>query len=239
MITVRARSRRARCAWRTVLLIAAVLCTVGAAAEDNDTDAGMTPPAAPGKHHYTDKTVEEVRQAEEDGVVEDDDERTNPPGVPGTGPVVKMLLWVGVVIALIYGGVYLIRRYVPSARNMFGSGVLKVVGRTYISSKQCILLIKVGAKYVMVGVTGTSMTPLAEVSDPDDARRIAEQLAAQNTQSIAGSFRKALSRADGEYSEDRASARADAQTDREVADLQRELDDVTQKMSTWRRGDGD
>jgi len=160
------------------------------------------------------------------------------------GAVVQMLVWVGVVVVFIYAAVYLIRRYVPSARNMFGSGVLKVVGRTYVSSKQCILLVKVGPKYVMVGVTGTSMTPLAEVAEPADAAKISEELIEKSGGSIAGSFRQELRRADDDYAPsvpvpavaaDPSTSLGAGGTDAGIQDIRSELEAVTKKMKWWRR----
>jgi len=154
-------------------------------------------------------------------------------GLPGVGAVVKMLLWLGVVVVLIYGGVLVIRRYVPSARNMFGGGTLKVVARTYISSKQSILLVRVGSKFVMVGVTGGSMSPLAEISDPAEAEKLAEELAAQDKHARQRPFRKAMDHAAADYRGEGAASGTGGDSD--VDGVRAELDAVKEKMNWWRR----
>jgi len=202
----------------TVLVIVAAPCCFS---EDNTTGHDVMGP-------YDGKTADDVwneaRTASQPG------RDGTPVGLPGAEAVVKMLIWVGVVIVFIYTVVYVIRRYVPSARNMFGSGVVKVVGRTYISSKQHLLLVKVGSKFVMVGVTGTSMSPLAEISDPAEAKRLTEELAAQRGPGIASSFKTSLDDADGSYADDDVHGAREA----ELSGIRQELDAVAQKMTWWR-----
>ena len=114
-----------------------------------------------------------------DGFVNRKDSGKTGGGVDDLGAmsVVKMLFWVVVLIVAIYGVAKLLKRYVPSARNMFGSGTVKVVGRTFLSPKQSILLVRVGRRMVVVGVTPTGMSALAEIRDADELEEINREIA--------------------------------------------------------------
>jgi len=224
------RNPHPRCMAAGIVIL--VMSAIASADNVTEQTGPVQSPPVP-THAYAGKTAGDVQNPNQDLGSDDADDRKTPK-VPGAETVIRMLIWVGVVVVFIYAAVYLIRRYVPSARNMFGGGILKVVGRTYISSKQCILLVKVASKYVMVGVTGTSMTPLAEVADPEDARKISEELIEKSGASITGSFRQALERADGDYTESQPAA-ATAADNSEISEIRSELEEVTQKMNWWRR----
>ena len=212
---------------RTALVLVALGFCCAVCFADNDTF--QVNPDDP----YTGKTAGDVRREENERLNESTDKAGT--GMPGVDTVVKMLMWVGVVIVFIYAAAYVIRRYVPSARNMFGSGVIKIVGRTYISSKQYLLLVKVGSRVVMVGVTGGAMSALAEISDPDEAKRITDEVAAQSGHSIAGSFKKMLNQADEDYGSGEVEGGSHVRTETELSGLRKELDAVTQKMTLWRQ----
>ena len=204
----------------------AAVVVLGCSCCFSDDNAVTLEPAGPYSGQTADDVWKETRTASQNT------DKHTPVGLPGLGSLVKMLLWVGVVIVFIYAVVHVLRRYVPSARNMFGSGIVKVVGRTYVSSKQCLLLVKVGSKFVVVGVTGTSMSPLAEISNPDEAHKLAEELAAQSGQSIASSFRRSLNEADRDYVDE--GMVSDGVGETELSGVREELDAVAQKMTWWR-----
>lgn len=158
------------------------------------------------------------------------------PGLPGFSGVIKMLLWLVVVVACIYAAVYFIRRYVPAARTMFGGGVMKVVGRTYVSSRQSILLVKVGSKFVMVGVTGANLTALSEIADPEEVRKLTEEIAAQGGRGMGDSFKKALSREGKKYAGATETGEAKSGGESALSGIRQELDAVRNKVNWWRRG---
>ena len=155
--------------------------------------------------------------------------------LPGVNAVIRMLLWAAVVVACIYAAVYFIRRYVPTARMMFGGGVVKVVGRTYVSSRQSILLVKVGSRFVVVGVTGTSLTALSEISDPEEVRKLTEEVAAQGGRGTGEAFRKALSREEGKYAGTTETGGTKSGGESGLSELRQELDAVRNKVNWWRR----
>ncbi len=156
-----------------------------------------------------------------------DSEKTAPPTLPGLETLLRMVLWLGVIIVFIYVSVWLIRKYVPSARGVFGGGPLKIVTKMHVSAKQSIVLVKMGRRFVLVGVTPNSMTPLSEITDPEEAKRLTEDLAAGQDGHGSKSFRAALGEAQAEQAK---ASSGDAQ----VGEVKKELDDVRRKVSWWR-----
>jgi flagellar biosynthetic protein FliO len=209
------------------LLAASVLVCgrADAAAADN----GATNP-------YIGKTAGQVQN---DELLKPGPDPGTSPFVPGAGAVVQMALWLAVIVVFIYGMVWLIRKCMPSARNMFAGSVMKVVARTYLSPKQYILLVKVGSKLVLVGVTNGSMTPLGEITDPEDVKRITEEIAGHGGTGggIGASFRKMLGQARSDYPKDEPySDRMMAESDvPEVGEVRHELDAIVKKMNWWRK----
>ncbi len=87
-------------------------------------------------------------------------ERSTPWFRTGIGALTIVLVLVG----LIY---FLARRYVPSIRAADG-GVLRVVTRTSLTSKQTLALIQLGPRFVMVAISPNRVDVLSEISDPDE-----------------------------------------------------------------------
>ena len=222
---------------------AAVAQTTPETPEPADTTSSTEPAKPPenGKSGDFDdpkETAEQIRRSvgseEEDPGDGSDDDR-----LEGWEMVLRLAIGMGVVVALMYTAVYLLRKYVPSARNMFGAGGMKIVSRTYLGSRQCLLLVKVGSKFVMVGVTGTTMSTLTEISDSEQVRSLTAELATGSTPSIADSFKEVLKSREEEYAsesyevEDNESY-TDGDQERELHDARKELDAVTGKMN-WLR----
>lgn len=70
-----------------------------------------------------------------------------------------------IVLALIIAAAWALRRWVPSARAA-DTSVLRVIGRTNLTPKHHIALIKLGRRLVTVGVSPDAITLLGEIDDP-------------------------------------------------------------------------
>ena len=116
---------------------------------------------------------------------------------------------------------------------------MKIVSRTYLGSRQCLLLVKVGPRFVMVGVTGAAMSTLTEISDPEQVRSLTAELAAGSRSSISDSFKEVLKSREDEYASEsyeveEEESLADSEQERGLRDVRKELDTVTEKMN-WLR----
>ena len=84
------------------------------------------------------------------------------PGV--VGAMVKMIGALALVIALVYGALYMLRRLM--GRRLKGSGgigSLEVLETTYVGQHKAISLVRVGHRSVLVGVTDNQITTLTEL----------------------------------------------------------------------------
>ena len=180
-----------------------------------------------------------------DAFINEEDSTDNDKGFGDLGvmAVVRMLFWVLLVVVALYGGARLLKRYVPAARNMFGSGTLKVVGRTFLSPKQSILLVRVGRRMVVVGVTATGMSALAEIRDPEELEYIANELNQTGKPEQAGDFKRSLKEATSQFASDEQRLDASASIDTEqqqhdslVNGIRSELDSISRKVNLWRSG---
>jgi flagellar biogenesis protein FliO len=77
-----------------------------------------------------------------------------------------------IVLALIGAGYALLRKYAPGARTP-GTDAVRVVGRTPLSPKHSLALVRVGRRFVLIGVAGDRVTPLSEVTDPHEVAELA------------------------------------------------------------------
>lgn len=80
-----------------------------------------------------------------------------------------------VVLGLIGGLYVLARRWLPSARIGGDDGVMRVVGRTALSPRQSLALVRVGRRFVVVGVSPDRVDAVCDIADPDEVADLAAQ----------------------------------------------------------------
>ncbi|MBD3401813.1 flagellar biosynthetic protein FliO [candidate division GN15 bacterium] len=91
------------------------------------------------------------------------------------GALFKMIAALVIVIACIYGGLYLLNRQMK--RRQFGKagGTLDVIETAFVGPKKTVSLVRIADRAVLVGVTDNQITVLTELSEPETARILAEQ----------------------------------------------------------------
>jgi flagellar protein FliO/FliZ len=72
------------------------------------------------------------------------------PGVSATATL-QMLLGLGLVLALFFGGAYLLRR-LNGGKNFGRTGPLKILGGLMIGPRERIVLVEIGETWLVVGV---------------------------------------------------------------------------------------
>ncbi len=81
--------------------------------------------------------------------------------------LLRLAGWTLVVVALGAGFLVLLKRYTPVGKNINGGGAMRVLGRTALSPRHSVVLLRVGNQRVIaVGVSGDRMTTLSEITDP-------------------------------------------------------------------------
>ncbi len=92
------------------------------------------------------------------------------------GEAIRVVAALVVVLGIILLLRKLVQRMVPSAAALPAKSV-KLVGRTALGPRQQVLVLQVGRRLVVVGDSGQQLSPLMEVSDPDEVAAILGQAA--------------------------------------------------------------
>ena len=226
---MRAGRYRARLLW-AVTLGALMMCACVRARGEG---TGPTAPPGDGKTTVDEtKTVKQLLEEEGRGSAADK--------INGFGgwDLVKMLVLVVVVTGGIYGAARLLKKYVPGARGMFGGTALKVVGRMFLSPKQSIVVVKVGRRMVVVGVTPTEIRRLSEITDADEVEEMSREIAGTGKGSTTKEFQEELKKASKEYESGRElleSTGTAGEKTRAMEGIRNELESISKKINLWRK----
>ena len=77
-----------------------------------------------------------------------------------------------IVLVLVGGATWVVRRWLPAARAG-ESAVLRVVARTSLSPKHSLALVRLGRRFLLVGVSGDRVNTLCDVHDADEVSELA------------------------------------------------------------------
>lgn len=80
-----------------------------------------------------------------------------------------------VVLALVGAVYFIVRRWMPAARAV-DPGLMRIVARTTLTSKQSLALVSLGRRFVMVGISADRLDCLCEVSEPDEVAHLASRV---------------------------------------------------------------
>jgi flagellar biosynthetic protein FliO len=82
----------------------------------------------------------------------------------------------GAVIALILALRWVAKHLFASSAAPRSGGAMRVLSRMVVSPKQQVLLVQVGRRVVVVGDSGTQMSPLSEITDADEIAALVGQI---------------------------------------------------------------
>jgi flagellar biosynthetic protein FliO len=97
-----------------------------------------------------------------------------------------------VVLALLCGALWLMKRLMRRCRFFSPGRVLEVLARLPLDRTSALYLVRVGRRVVLVGSTRDRLTPLSEVADPDEAAALRAEAGAAGGDSESGQFRERL-----------------------------------------------
>lgn len=94
----------------------------------------------------------------------------------------------GIALVIVLGAMYVThlvwkRLGMPGSANR-NAGALHIVSRLNLSPKQQLILVRVGRRVVLVGNSGTQMTSLCEIGDPEEAASLLGLAATERSDSI-------------------------------------------------------
>lgn len=97
----------------------------------------------------------------------------------------RLALSLGVVLAIIGGLYWLLRRYYGGSVSSSSTRAVKVLSRTPLAPRQQVMLLQVGRRVVVVGDSGGAMTTLAQIDDPDEVAQLLGQIQTEQMQRAA------------------------------------------------------
>lgn len=81
------------------------------------------------------------------------------------GIIVKLVFSMILIVGLIYISTYFLKKMNSGGSgNTPVSGIIKVLGRTFIAPKQCLYVVKIGDRYSVLGATESNINFIGELS---------------------------------------------------------------------------
>lgn len=93
-----------------------------------------------------------------------------------------------IVLGLVLAAAWAIRRFMPTQRLATGAGVLEVATRLPLSSKHSLVLVKMGPKLILVGLSPDRVSPVCVVDDPEQVAVLVGRIASQGRGTSAAGF---------------------------------------------------
>jgi flagellar biogenesis protein FliO len=90
------------------------------------------------------------------------------------GILLQVVVSLGVVVGLIYGGSYLLRRF-ASGSMLHSTGPLKVLARQSLSQKSTVYVVSALDRFLIIGENSQGLTCLSEFDDPEENLKLREQ----------------------------------------------------------------
>jgi flagellar biogenesis protein FliO len=113
-----------------------------------------------------------------------------PSSYSGSLSVWRSMVSLLLVLLLIVGGSFLLRRFMPSANRFSKDSGLEILTRCAVGPKQSICLVKMGPRLVLVGLSPNHMAALDVVKGQEDIATILGQVETSAPESISSSFGK-------------------------------------------------
>ncbi|NLF30706.1 MAG: flagellar biosynthetic protein FliO [Planctomycetes bacterium] len=150
-------------------------------------DPQPTPPAsAPARPDTESRAVQ--RSAKEEQAVG----RTGAANDAGT--LWQTLAALALVVVLIFLARRLLGRFAGGRMGNRAPGVVEVLSRTPVGSRQSVMLLRVGPRVLIVGAGGETMTTLAEIDDPQQVSQLLGAVEQARAGSLTNAFAGVLNR---------------------------------------------
>lgn len=158
-----------------------------------------------------------------DGVGKEKEVR--PSDVPtGVSTVVQVAAAMGVVLAIIFVGRMLVRKYVPGVASGNGKGVLEVLARYPVGKSQSVVLLRIGSQIVALNQTKEASHSILVISEPEEVASILGQIQGTRPSSIQAGFSRELDDARKEL--ETGGDKVEANRPMDIEDLDAELDEM-------------
>lgn len=88
----------------------------------------------------------------------------------------RVLAALAIVLGLIFLLRWVSRCFFPTAMGRARNRAVEVISRSPLSPKQQVMLLRVGQRLIVVGDSGSQLSPLCQITDPDEVAALVGQL---------------------------------------------------------------
>ncbi|MFW6155204.1 MAG: FliO/MopB family protein [Planctomycetota bacterium] len=106
------------------------------------------------------------------------------------------------VVVLIFLARHILARFAGGRTGGKATGVVEVLSRTAVGSRQSVMLLRVGPRVLVVGAGGETMNTLTEIDDPEQVSQLLGAVERARAGSLSGAFAGALKRQQGAWPAD-------------------------------------
>jgi len=96
------------------------------------------------------------------------------------------------VLALIAAAAYLLKKFMPARGLLAGSNALQVVAQTHVTAKQQLMLVKVGRRLALIGVSPDRLSTLMTIDDPEQVAALLGEVASAQPGSMTRAFDESM-----------------------------------------------
>ncbi len=154
-------------------------------------------------------------------------------GAPWT-ELVRVAVGLGIVLALLVGTRAALRRLIdPLGSGGRPSGVISVLARYPVARGQQLLLLRVAGRIVLLHQSRQVMTPLSEVTDPDEVASLQARIEAGSRAAAVGRFQALLDRLGGQDTSRLTAQRRGGAGERHANEI---IDLTRRRRSIWPLG---
>lgn len=89
---------------------------------------------------------------------------------------------------------WVMRRSMPKSAQSLPSEVVEVIGRLNLANRQVVQMVRFGNKLVLLNVSGESIDPIAEITDPEEVNRLLGLCEQNNPRSASAAFSEVFDR---------------------------------------------
>ena len=112
-------------------------------------------------------------------------------------------VWPLMAVLLLIGGMaFILKKFMPARGLLAGSEALKIVARTHVAPKQQVVLVKLGRRLVLIGVSPERMSALSSIDDPDQVAMLLGEIASRQPNSMTGAFASSMARERETYADE-------------------------------------
>lgn len=128
-------------------------------------------------------------------------------------------LALAIVVAVILFSAYIFRKFWPEQQRWRNLAAIEILGKTHLSAKQSLCLVKLGKKILLLGICSDRITSLGQIEDPEQVTEMLATIQQNQSNSISSSFGKLFGQQASRYQSDPRASNVVGNSDSEVAEL--------------------